>query len=165
MRWRLRNFFAMLAFISSPSGWCEGWELSGGKMWVCKDGLSVAPLLSPAYVEGTREWQKTSCVLPSPRALRAVRPKHWTRRFLVQGCLFQSLAQLLARSLLLTTLQPFLYPRQASCAGTHVHRSGVTCIWLHDKSNSNHPGESFLGDTVAPVQRKQGQHCSRNLRC
>lgn len=76
--------------------------------------------------------------------------------FLVQGCLFQSLAQLQARSLLLTTLQPFLQPRQASCAGTHIHRPGGTCIWLHDKSNSNQPDECFLGAAVAPVQRKQG---------
>jgi len=26
------TFFAILAIISSPLDWCEGWELSGGKM-------------------------------------------------------------------------------------------------------------------------------------
>lgn len=59
--------FPLLASISSPLDWCEGWELSGGNMWICTGEFSVAPLLFPAHGKGTRAQLKNSPVLPSPK--------------------------------------------------------------------------------------------------
>lgn len=61
------DYIPMLVSISSPLGWCEGWELSGGNMWICKDGFSVAPLLFLAHVEGMWAQQKKSPVPSSPQ--------------------------------------------------------------------------------------------------
>lgn len=135
---RLKDFFAMLASVFSPLDWYEEWELPGGKPWICKDGLSVAPCLSLlSWITGIQ-----SCAALSQSTETS---QTWTLNTMVSSAEVPFSEPSTTPSSSSQTRHPFLLPRHVSCAGKHIDRPGGTCASLMTKINSNwitvtHPG-------------------------
>lgn len=161
------DYIPMLVSICSPLDCCEGWELSGGSVWICKDGFSVTPLLFLAHV---RTVEKQSCAALSPgnsnqsMSLQRVASLNTGQdTFICRAAYFSAwCSQLIAHPS--RCCSPFS-SRHVSYARTHAHKPGNTMqvptgIWLPNKTTIHRSDQCFQGCSSSRL-RKMGDNAAQ----
>lgn len=163
------DYIPMLVSICSPLDCCEGWELSGGNVWICKDGFSVTPLLFLAHV---RTVEKQSCAALSPRnSNQSMSPQRVASlntgqdAFICKAAYFSAwCSQLIAHPS--RCCSPFS-SRHVSYARTHAHKPGNTMqvptgIWLPNKTTIHRSDQCFQGCSSSRL-RKMGDNAALGI--